>query len=321
MKMAGIFAGGLLKKMASLGATKYRDRKERSRAIQALHARLLAHLKNERASSATLRDLRSQASAHGTELQDVAKSLDPSVLPSFFNRELALLSMDGEATPEIQRVLEEYVTALDPPSNVSKSLFQTLARMRQIHCIRTGNIKPITNVTGLVIRNSEIVWYQGDASLVTQDRSSGKILHLGRLFVTNLRMVFTSRTAPDQYQYSDINAVEVEKDQVYITGKSQRTCADFAVAAPEIVAEYIRYAVRAFHRQVDVGFNKNGSRHIPQEIKTAVWQRDVGKCVQCGATDYLEFDHIIPVAKGGANTTQNVQLLCRRCNGNKSDKI
>jgi len=35
----------------------------------------------------------------------------------------------------------------------------------------------------------------------------------------------------------------------------------------------------------------------------------------------LEFDHIIPVAKGGANTIDNVQILCRRCNGQKSDRI
>jgi 5-methylcytosine-specific restriction endonuclease McrA len=35
----------------------------------------------------------------------------------------------------------------------------------------------------------------------------------------------------------------------------------------------------------------------------------------------LEFDHIIPVAKGGSNAETNVQLLCRRCNGKKSDMI
>ena len=39
------------------------------------------------------------------------------------------------------------------------------------------------------------------------------------------------------------------------------------------------------------------------------------------AEDYLEYDHIIPVSKGGSNTAANIQLLCRRCNGKKSDKI
>ena len=44
-------------------------------------------------------------------------------------------------------------------------------------------------------------------------------------------------------------------------------------------------------------------------------------CVRCEATDYLEYDHIIPHSKGGSNSVKNVQLLCRRCNNEKSDRI
>ena len=52
-----------------------------------------------------------------------------------------------------------------------------------------------------------------------------------------------------------------------------------------------------------------------------VWRRDDGACVRCGATEYLEFDHIIPFSKGGADTVQSIQLLCRRCKLDKSDQI
>lgn len=34
-----------------------------------------------------------------------------------------------------------------------------------------------------------------------------------------------------------------------------------------------------------------------------------------------ELDHIIPLSKGGAHTYSNVQLLCRKCNGIKSDSV
>ena len=63
------------------------------------------------------------------------------------------------------------------------------------------------------------------------------------------------------------------------------------------------------------------SRYIPKPIKKIVWLRDNGKCVDCGSTDNLEYDHIIPFSKGGANTVKNIQILCSKCNRKKSNKI
>lgn len=62
-------------------------------------------------------------------------------------------------------------------------------------------------------------------------------------------------------------------------------------------------------------------RTIPTEVKQRVLERDGGRCVMCGSSDGIHFDHIIPVAKGGDNTEQNIQLLCKECNLHKSDKI
>ncbi len=63
------------------------------------------------------------------------------------------------------------------------------------------------------------------------------------------------------------------------------------------------------------------NRHISKEVKIAVWRRDQGKCCECGSKEKIEFDHIIPVSKGGSNTERNIQLLCERCNRQKSAKI
>ncbi len=63
-------------------------------------------------------------------------------------------------------------------------------------------------------------------------------------------------------------------------------------------------------------------RAIPTWVKLEVWKRDQGKCVKCGATDELHFDHILPYSRGGTSITpENVQLLCARHNLQKSDKI
>ncbi|HOX41701.1 MAG TPA: HNH endonuclease signature motif containing protein [bacterium] len=60
---------------------------------------------------------------------------------------------------------------------------------------------------------------------------------------------------------------------------------------------------------------------IPEKVRVDVWRRDKGCCAQCGSRDKLEYDHIIPISKGGSNTARNIELLCEECNRRKRDKI
>jgi HNH endonuclease len=63
-------------------------------------------------------------------------------------------------------------------------------------------------------------------------------------------------------------------------------------------------------------------RRIPRAVKVTVWQRDGGKCVVCGRTDKLHFDHIVPIAKGGtSNAADNIQLLCAHHNLAKGARL
>ena len=56
---------------------------------------------------------------------------------------------------------------------------------------------------------------------------------------------------------------------------------------------------------------------IPDDLKQYVWQRDGGRCRQCGSGAELQFDHIIPIAMGGGTTAENLQVLCGPCNRRK----
>jgi 5-methylcytosine-specific restriction endonuclease McrA len=62
-------------------------------------------------------------------------------------------------------------------------------------------------------------------------------------------------------------------------------------------------------------------RSIPQRVRHEVWRRDEGRCVDCNSRERLEFDHIIPISKGGSNTARNIELRCENCNRRKADKI
>jgi len=58
-------------------------------------------------------------------------------------------------------------------------------------------------------------------------------------------------------------------------------------------------------------------RHVPAAVRRAVHERDGGRCTfvsdggkRCEETRFLEFDHVIPVARGGEATVANLHLVC-----------
>lgn len=87
--------------------------------------------------------------------------------------------------------------------------------------------------------------------------------------------------------------------------------------------QYLKLERKRKKREIskEVKRGEKPSRKISQTVQDKVWRRDEGKCQKCGSKEKLEFDHIIPFSKGGANTYRNIQLLCESCNRSKSDKI
>ncbi|WP_161883874.1 HNH endonuclease [Deinococcus alpinitundrae] len=52
---------------------------------------------------------------------------------------------------------------------------------------------------------------------------------------------------------------------------------------------------------------------IPAVVRLAVLQRDEAQCSECGTTNTLRFQHIIPPDQGGAAVLKNLQVLCATC--------
>jgi 5-methylcytosine-specific restriction endonuclease McrA len=61
--------------------------------------------------------------------------------------------------------------------------------------------------------------------------------------------------------------------------------------------------------------------HPGEPVKNEVWRRDERRCVDCGSQENLEYDHIIPLSKGGSNTARNIELRCESCNRRKGHSI
>ncbi len=64
------------------------------------------------------------------------------------------------------------------------------------------------------------------------------------------------------------------------------------------------------------------NRIIPTAVKVEVRKRDGWKCIECGSSENLHFDHILPYSKWWTSLhASNIQLLCMKHNLYKSNKI
>jgi 5-methylcytosine-specific restriction endonuclease McrA len=73
---------------------------------------------------------------------------------------------------------------------------------------------------------------------------------------------------------------------------------------------------------------EGASRRIPAATRDAVFARDRGRCTfvgstgkRCDATRNLQIDHIIPYARGGTATLDNLRLLCERHNKHEAERV
>ncbi|PYQ38866.1 MAG: hypothetical protein DMF77_23115, partial [Acidobacteria bacterium] len=69
-------------------------------------------------------------------------------------------------------------------------------------------------------------------------------------------------------------------------------------------------------------------RDVPRHVQRAVSQRDGGQCAfvskggrRCTERTFLEFHHILPYAKGGLATVENISLRCRRHNQYEAELV
>ena len=70
--------------------------------------------------------------------------------------------------------------------------------------------------------------------------------------------------------------------------------------------------------------SKNQRKLMTKELRQQIIARDKYTCQMCGKympdEVSLHVDHIVSISKGGKTVPSNLQVLCSKCNGSKSNK-
>jgi hypothetical protein len=113
--------------------------------------------------------------------------------------------------------------------------------------------------------------------------------------------------------------IRFRTDKGQMHGSSPGTPASGGGHAPADVPCGVRRAIRR---------ERAPSRHVPNDVKRAVWYRDRGQCAfasatgrRCGERAFLELHHIQPYALEGPATVGNISLRCRRHNQYEAETV
>lgn len=239
---------------------------------------------------------------------------------------LADFKSDEEITQQEATTLEWMLTNLIHNQQFAQYVRTEVQQIRRFTEIKEGRLPSLPAPKTVALRAGEIVHFVSACTFTRYvQRKSGQVDPVqvsGLATVTDDRLIFTSQTQSHDLIHRRILGYRPTKFglDVQASGKAAgiyefEKDVKFGIL---IWMTAIQLATQNLIARQDASADV---RRIPRDVRQRVWQRYGGRCAECNATNYLEFDHIIPVAKGGGCTDNNIQLLCRGCNSKKSDKI
>ncbi|WP_194828567.1 TerD family protein [Nocardia sp. XZ_19_231] len=233
-------------------------------------------------------------------------------------RMVAFAFADGEVFADELDAFEHVVSELALSGGIVDDLRRRMHRGRTLSRLRAGEL-PTINTPGLHLDPDERVHLDLPAVHIRM-LARGPRNTEGRLIGSSKKLRFVGHGTGIELPWNRVVSVHPEHGTVVLAATSARGGATFGVTDPDYVAAALEGALRVSKRLV-LTPGQLDSRSIPQDVKAQVWQRDGGACVECGDGHYLEFDHIIPLSRGGATSATNLQILCRACNRAKGARI
>jgi hypothetical protein len=242
----------------------------------------------------------------------------------FVEHVLADAKSDGHLSEAEEKNLRSLSQRLGLSIQFQWYIEQQIERLAIIRRASQGILPSLDHPPGIGIRAGELVHLHAPAKwqqLRVLKSGDQWRQHLGNLTITDNRLIFSGETRSFNVRFGNIARIDggIGLIALQVVNKPKSV---IRIDEEEAIAFAICNNAILLSNQTKIAKSDGQpSRHIPREVRQRVWQRYGGRCAECTATQYLEFDHIVPVAKGGSNSDANVQLLCRGCNSKKSDLI
>jgi len=270
-----------------------------------------------RITSAELQAMDRFRQALGLSEAEALAILQPEAL-NLFRQCFFSIAQDGEITQDEQQKLDWIRTHFNLPAQEVQPYLDQVQRLKKLAAYRQGELPSLK--TKIILESGEICHWEGPCTFAWETAVSRKSA-TGELIVTSDRLIFSSPGKALRFAPTRIIDIEVFGNGLRVKTDGNKGTGEYYVDDPEGLEAVLFGLVRKHKYLLSQNFSSNQSRRVPESVRREVFYRDGGRCVRCAAMEYLEYDHIIPYSRGGANTVNNIQLLCRRCNQLKGDRI
>jgi hypothetical protein len=236
-------------------------------------------------------------------------------------------SADGDLTGQEEQSLQWLLTELPVSPSFLQYSREQIAELKLFTQISAGRLPSIAAPSSFELRSGEIAHFLGPvthAKVKIRRGEAQQDLYAGNAVLTDNRLIFISPTTSFTLSHRKVLASQASHAGIEIQASGKGAgFYDFGHSNRLATAIFL-VAIKKANQTIVEKAEGLPNRHIPRDVRQRVFQKYGGRCAECGVSgpgSYLEYDHIIPVAKGGGNSDNNVQVLCRGCNLKKSDLI
>jgi len=218
---------------------------------------------------------------------------------------------DGQLNTVEEQTLSWLVEIFDLDPQLKSSILTRIRSLRTLREIDEGKIPLAENIPEFDRRPGELVHFACLALLRTV-RPAGKRAgepELGQLILTDHRAVFVDEDGPLSINYRKLVHLDGSLDRLLLYEEGGISHLLLLAGDEPLAYPVLRAAANLANHF------KFGAREprIPREIRMYVWQRDHGRCSQCGAEEWLRYELHKPLSRGGTHEESNVILSCRKC--------